>query len=188
MPKNYNLRRLMLGMLNKRELSKLELFDEIRRESEISTSDKTLNESLMSLLKENEIYITGYDFDIYDGVKRIQSLRTEGLVFGRVKLNFVEIENIIAQLETTDVETVKKASYKLKMLFRKKFEELEYKNISEGITEDFDAFFNRTIYYIKSQKKEQKDSLWNKLAWSLSNDNGSDDIFLNIIKYVKYHS
>ncbi|AEG18525.1 hypothetical protein MSWAN_1511 [Methanobacterium paludis] len=177
----------MLEMLDKRELSKIELFDEIRRESEISTSDKTLNESLMSLLKENEIYITGYDFDIYDGVKRIQSIRTEGLVFGRVKLNFVEIENLIAQLETTDVETVKKASYKLKMLFRKKFEELEYKNISEGITEDFDAFFNRTIYYIKSQKKEQKDSLWNKLAWSLSNDNGSDDIFLNIINYVKYH-
>ena len=55
MPKNYNLRRLMLEMLDRKELSKLELFDEVRRESEISRFDKTLNESLMSLLKENEL-------------------------------------------------------------------------------------------------------------------------------------
>ncbi len=174
----------MLEMLDKMELSKLELFDEIRKESEISTSDKTLNESLMSLLKENEIYITGYDFNVYGSVKRIQSIRTEGLVFGRVKLDFVEIENLITQLESSDVENVKKASYKLKMLFRKKFEELKDEDISEGITEDFDAFFNKTIYYIKSQKEEQKNSLWNKFAWSLSDDNRSKGIFLNLITYL----
>jgi hypothetical protein len=34
------------------ELSKLELFDEAKIESEISTSDKTLKKSLMSSLKE----------------------------------------------------------------------------------------------------------------------------------------
>ena len=34
MPKNYNLRKLMIELLEKRELSKIELFDEVRKNVE----------------------------------------------------------------------------------------------------------------------------------------------------------
>ncbi|UTB33252.1 MAG: hypothetical protein NKF70_02985 [Methanobacterium sp. ERen5] len=52
MPKNYNMKEIILELLDGRELSKKGLLEEIRRESERSTSDKTLNESLMALLRE----------------------------------------------------------------------------------------------------------------------------------------
>jgi len=46
----------------------------------------------MSLLKEKKIYITNYDFSIYEGVKRIQSIKPDGIVFGMMKTDFVEIK------------------------------------------------------------------------------------------------
>ena len=80
MPKNYNLKELILENLDGKELSKKTLLESIRRGSERSTSDKTLNESLMSLLKERKIYITNYDFSIYEGIKRIQSIKPDGIL------------------------------------------------------------------------------------------------------------
>ena len=47
MPKNYNLKELILQLLSEGELSKKELMMEIRRESDNPVSDKTINESLM---------------------------------------------------------------------------------------------------------------------------------------------
>ena len=55
MPKNYNMKETILELLASRELSKKELLDIIRKKSERSTSDKTLNESLMVLLKEKKV-------------------------------------------------------------------------------------------------------------------------------------
>ena len=104
MPKNYNMKEIILELLAGKELSKKELLENIRKESLRSTSDKTLNESLMMLLKERKIYITNYDFSIYDGVKRIQSIKPEGIVFGLMKTDFVEIETLIKLLESDDVE------------------------------------------------------------------------------------
>ena len=184
MPKNYNLRKLMIELLEKRELSKMELFDEVRKKSEISTSDKTLNESLMSLLKENEIYITGYDFDIYNGVKRIQSIRTEGLIFGRVKLDFVEVDTITKKLESNDAEEVKEASYKLKRIFQIKMDELEVKGT---LLDQFsvDDLFNKTIYYINSQNPDQSRILLKKFAWSLCSEKGSVELFKNLMNYIQ---
>ena len=66
MPKNYNMKEIILELLDGKELSKKELLEDIRNKSNRSTSDKTLNESLMILLKEKKIYITSYDFGIYE--------------------------------------------------------------------------------------------------------------------------
>lgn len=183
MPKNYNMKEIILELLDGRELSKKELLEEIRRESERSTSDKTLNESLMTLLKEKRIYITNYDFSIYNDVKRIQSIKPEGIVFGLMKTDFVEIETLIKLLESNDVDEVKTASSKLKMNFRNKMEELRLRE-SLFRDEDLDTLFNRTIFYIYSQSEDQKRILINKLAWSLSNENGSLDLFEDLLNFM----
>jgi hypothetical protein len=48
-----------------------------------------------------------------------------------------------------------------------------------------DDIFNRMIYYMDSQKEDQKRVLLKKLAWSLSNEKGSDKTFKNILVYVQ---
>lgn len=187
MPKNYNMKETILELLDGRELSKKELLEEIRRESERSTSDKTLNESLMTLLREKRIYITNYDFSIYNDVKRIQSIKPEGIVFGLMKTDFVEIETLIKLLESNDVDEVKVASSKLKMNFRNKMDELNFRESSIK-NEDLDALFNRIIFYIYSQSEDQKRILINKLAWSLSNENGSLDLFEDLLNFIDHQT
>jgi hypothetical protein len=184
MPKNYNLKELILESLDGNELSKKTLLESIRKGSERSTSDKTLNESLMSLLKEKRIYITNYDFSIYDGVKRIQSIKPDGIVFGLMKTDFVEIETLIKQLESNDVNTVQNASSKLKRNFRNKIYELKSRG-EFNVRDDIDTVFNKTIFYIYSQSEEQKRILINKFAWSLSNEEGSTNLFDDIIEYME---
>jgi hypothetical protein len=41
------------------------------RNSKMNISDKTFNESLMTLLKDGKVCMIGYDFGIYQDVKRI---------------------------------------------------------------------------------------------------------------------
>ena len=182
MPKNYNFKGSILELLDDKELSKKEIFNEIRSESEVLTSDKTLNESLMALLKDGKIYITGYDFNVYNGVKRIQSIKTEGLIFGRVKLDFIELSALIKQLESSDVAEVNDASLKLKSIFKMRVNEVGDDSINLN---GLDDLFNRMIYYMDSQKEDQKRVLLKKLAWSLSNEKGSDKTFKNILVYVQ---
>jgi len=183
MPKNYNLKELIIERLDGKELSKKTLLESIRKGSERSTSDKTLNESLMSLLKERKIYITNYDFSIYEGIKRIQSIKPDGIVFGMMKTDFVEIETLIKQLESRDVNLVQNASSKLKRNFRIKIDELRSRG-GFDLDEDVDTIFNKTIFYIYSQPEEQKRILINKFAWSLSNEDGSTDLFMDIYDYM----
>jgi SOS response regulatory protein OraA/RecX len=187
MPKNYNMKEIILELLAARELSKKELLENIRKKSERSTSDKTLNESLMVLLKENKIYITNYDFSIYNGVKRIQSIKPEGIVFGLMKTDFVEIETLIKLLENDDVDVVRNASSKLKKNFRNKIDDLKSRHSFE-MEEDIDTLFNKTIFYIYSQTEDQKRILINKFAWSLSNEEGSVDLFEDILNYMDAQS
>lgn len=184
MPKNYNLKELIIESLEGKELSKKTLLESIRKGSERSTSDKTLNESLMSLLKEKKIYITNYDFSIYDGVKRIQSIKPDGIVFGMMKTDFVEIETLLKQLESNDVNTVQNSSSKLKRNFRIKIDELKSRG-EFNLKEDIDTIFNKTIFYIYSQSEEQKRILINKFAWSLSNEEGATDLFIDILDYME---
>lgn len=184
MPKNYNLRKVILDVLEKDELSKKKILEIIRSQSVVTTSDKTFNESLMSLLREGKIYIADYDFSIYDGVKRIQSIRPEGIVFGISRMDFVEIETVIKQMESNDHEEVYKASKNLKRVFRRKIDEIQ----SEGgqvIETGADSLFNQTIFYMNSLGEEPKRNLRNKLAWSLSNNKGSLDLFKSIVSFIQ---
>ncbi|BDZ69128.1 hypothetical protein [Methanobacterium ferruginis] len=184
MPKNYNLRKLILEVLEGDELSKRKILEIIRSRSGIGTSDKTFNESLMALLREGQIYIADYDFTIYDGVKRIQSIRPDGVVFGVSRMDFVEIETILKQMESKDHEEVYRASKNLKRIFRRKIDEVQNDgtlNIGNGS----DSLFNQTIFYMNSMGEEPKRSFRNKLAWSLSNNNGSLELFKSIVSFIQ---
>ncbi len=184
MPRNYKLKELILQTLDEKELSKKELLGYIMRNSHMNISDKTFNESLMNLLKDGKICMIGYDFGIYQDVKRIQSIRPDGIIFSLVKTDFFEIESLIKKLGSGNEEEVKNSSYKLKRIFRNKIKELE----DEGILvemESADTLFNRIIYYIDSQPEKQKKILTTKLAWSLSDVEGEDNFLEDILKYIK---
>ena len=184
MPRNYKLKELILEELDKRELSKKELLSHIIKNSDINISDKTFNESLMNLLKEGKICMIGYDFDVYHGVKRIQSIRTDGIIFSPVKTDFFEIETLIKKLESTDEEEVKNSSYKIKRIFRNKIKELEEKGVSlDG--DGADSIFSRIVFYIDSQPEKQKKILTTKFAWSLSDVEGEDEFLEDVLKYIK---
>lgn len=184
MPKNYNLRSLILEVLEGNELSKKRILEVIRSRSGVGTSDKTFNESLMSLLREGEIYIADYDFTIYDGVKRIQSIRPDGIVFGVSRMDFVEIETVLKQMESNDHEEVYRASKNLKRIFRRKIDEIQ-KEGNMAMDMGADSLFNQTIFYMNSLGEEPKRSLRNKLAWSLSNNKGSLELFKSIASFVE---
>lgn len=182
-----NLRDLTLEVIQENELSKKRILDEIRKKSGKSVSDKTLNEILMNLLKDGEIYITGYDFDVYSGMKRIQSIKAEGIIFGQTKTNPLEIGLLINQLESNDSQDVKDASHKLKIIFRGKIDELKNNDFNEAGARNVNLLFNKIIYYINNQPKDQKTVLINKLAWSLSNEEGSIDLLKSLISYISTH-
>ena len=183
MPRNYKLKELILESLDERELSKKELLDHIIEKSDTNISDKTFNESLMILLKDGKICMIGYDFDVYHGVKRIQSIRPDGIIFSIVKTDFFEIETLIKKLDGSE-EEVKNSSFKIKRIFRNKIRELQ----ENGVTLDSggaDTLFNRIIYYIDSQPDKQKKILTTKFAWSLSDVEGEDGFLEDILNYIK---
>ncbi len=186
MPRNYNLRELTIELIEKKELSKKRILEEIRKKSGKPVSDKTLNEILMNLLKDKEIYIAGYDFDVYKGMKRIQSIKADGIVFGLVKTDPMEISLLINRLESENPAEVKNALSELKIIFKNKIDKL-YSPIvpSETEMQDVNELFNKTVFYIKSQSHDQEITLKNKLAWSLSDEEGSRELFEHFINYIK---
>jgi hypothetical protein len=183
MPKNYNLRDFILEVIGEKELSKREILFRIRNKSELTTSDKTFNESLMGLLRDGKIYISDYDFSIYEGVKRIQSIRPEGIVFGVTKTDFIEIENMLKQMEGSSPKEVKKASRNINRIFRRKLEEAQSKGFLD-LDESSEILLNKTIFYLNSRPEDQRQALRSKLAWSLSNSKGAISLFKEIVLYV----
>jgi len=184
MSKNRKLKELTLKRIGENELSRKKLLEEIRKQSNIS--DKTLNEILMSFLKEGKIYITGYDFNVYDGIKRIQSIKSDGIVFGVIKTDPLDIGLLINQLESDDSEKVKEASHRLKIIFRGKIDEIKNQDSPEDVNlKSPTLLFNKIIYYLNTQPQDQKIVLRNKLAWSLSSEEGSTDLLKNLINYIK---
>ena len=83
MSKKYNVKSLILELLYENDLAKHDLSRKIKTIYGLSISDKTLNESLVKLLRNSEIYVVGYDLSIYDGVKRVQSLKSDGIIFSK---------------------------------------------------------------------------------------------------------
>jgi hypothetical protein len=191
MPRNYRLKESILQVLDKKELSKKELLEYIKKNSKMNISDKTFNESLMTLLKEGKLCMIGYDFSIYQDVKRIQSIRPDGIIFSLVKTDFFEIESLLKKLDTGNEEEVKNASYKLRRIFRNRIlEKQEEGTLKEEIDtllggESVDAVFNKIIFYIDSQPEKQKRILKTKLAWSLSDVESEDNFLEDILKYIK---
>ena len=186
MSKNHQLKELTLKIIGESELSRKKLLEEIRKQSNIS--DKTLNEILMSFLKEGKIYITGYDFDVYNGIKRIQSIKSDGIIFGVMKTDPLDISMLIGQLESNDSEKVKEASHKLKIIFRGKIDEIKNQIPQDANIKNTTLLFNRIIYYLNTQPQDQKTVLKNKLAWSLSSEKGSTDLLKNLISYIESQS
>jgi len=192
MPRNYKLKEAILQALDEKELSRKELLGYIMRNSKMNISDKTFNESLMNLLKEGKICMIGYDFGIYHDVKRIQSIRPDGIIFSLVKTDFFEIESLIKKLDSGNEEEVRTASYKLRRIFRNKIKEMEeegtlLKENSGSLlrADSVDTLFNRMIFYIDSQPEKQKKILTTKLAWSLSDVESEDNFLEDILKYIK---
>ncbi len=192
MPRNYKLKESILHALDEKELSRKELLGYIMRNSKMNISDKTFNESLMTLMKDGKVCMIGYDFGIYQDVKRIQSIRPDGIIFSVVKTDFFEIESLIKKLDSGNEEEVKNASYKLRRIFRNKIQELEEEGIlkeenTESLLggESVDTLFNRIIFYIDSQPEKQKKILTTKLAWSLSDVESEDNFLEDILKYIK---
>lgn len=191
MPRNYKLKEAILQALDEKELSRKELLGYIMRNSKMNISDKTFNESLMNLLKEGKICMIGYDFGIYHDVKRIQSIRPDGIIFSLVKTDFFEIESLIKKLDSGNEDEVKTASYKLRRIFRNKIEEMGEEGALLENTDSLlgadsvDTLFNRMIFYIDSQPEKQKKILTTKLAWSLSDVESEDNFLEDILKYIK---
>jgi DNA-binding PadR family transcriptional regulator len=178
MLEKYSFRELILNILEEKELSKKEILDEIRGRSDRRISNKTLNENLMGLLKEGKIDIIDYDFQIYDGIKRIQSIKADGVVFSLVKNDIIEINFLITQLDSNEPNEVREASYKLKKLFKKKMKDTKIQE------EDINKVFNKTLSFVNSQPEDQKRILTSRLALSLSNEEGSDEIFKRLMELV----
>lgn len=191
MPRNYKLKESILQALDEKELSRKELLGHIMRNSKMNISDKTFNESLMNLLREGKICMIGYDFGIYHDVKRIQSIRPDGIIFSLVKTDFFEIESLIKKLDSGNEDEVKTASYKLRRIFRNKIKEMEEEGALLEDTDSLlgadsvDTLFNRMIFYIDSQPEKQKKILTTKLAWSLSDVESEDNFLEDILKYIK---
>lgn len=91
MPRKYNIDRVILEVLQEGDLSRVELGERIRSEIGFAVTDKTINEAIFKLLKASRITVTGYDLGVYDGVERVQSLKPDGIVFGLVQRDPVEM-------------------------------------------------------------------------------------------------
>jgi hypothetical protein len=105
-----------------------------------------------------------------------------------MQTNPLEIGLLINQLESKDSLEVKESSNKLKMIFRGKIDELKNNDFNDEIEiKNVNLLFNKIIYYINNQAKDQKTVLINKLAWSLSNEDGSADLLKSLISYINSH-
>ena len=124
MPKKYEVQKFILQALERKDLSKMDLLHNTRKESGFSISDKTLNESLIHLLRQNKVGVVGYDLAIYDGIKRVQSMKADGIIFSRFKNDPFEVGILIGKLESEDIEDARKAMHRLKMIFKNKISTL----------------------------------------------------------------
>lgn len=183
MPKKSNLKKTVLKILEEKDLSKKEINLELKEVYNKNFSDKTLNEVLVKLLREEKIDVVGYDLSIYEGMKRVQSLKPEGMIFGSIKIEQLEMEFLFKKLESEDLETIKKAYTQLKNIFFKRLKSVEktdyLKKYDININEEI---FENLIYYINSQELEQKITLKEKFIHALSNKEGSDKLLAQIIQ------
>ncbi|GAB4310215.1 MAG: hypothetical protein Kow0019_07970 [Methanobacteriaceae archaeon] len=189
MPKKSNLKDTVLNLLKDKDLSRKDINLALREVYSKKFSDKTLNEVLVKLLREEKIGVVGYDLNIYNGMKRVQSLKPDGMIFGSFKYEQFEMEILFKKLDSEDLETVKNAHSQLKKIFFNRLKTIEEKNnLKQYDIEIKEEIFENLIYYINSQDQEQKNTLKEKLIWALSNKEDSDKLLAQIIKLSALYS
>ena len=142
MPKKSNLKNIVQELLEDKNLSKKEITSELKEVYNKNFSDKTLNEVLVKLLRDEKIDVVGYDLSIYGGMKRVQSLKPDGMIFGSLKIEQIQIEILFKKLESENIGTVKKAHSQLKKFFCRRLKSLKQKNYLEK----YDININNTIF------------------------------------------
>ena len=81
MPRKYNIDQIILRLLADHDLSRQDIAEKIRETLNRPVSDKSINEALMKLLEDRRIQVVDYDLSVYNDVKRIQSIKSDGIVF-----------------------------------------------------------------------------------------------------------
>ncbi len=176
MPRKYNIDRVILEILQEGDLSRSEIGNKIRSEHGFSVTDKTVNEAIFKLLKNNRITVTGYDISIYDGVERVQSLKPDGIVFGIVQRDPIEMNILIRKLESENLHESESALKRLKKIFMAKTAEM-------GV--DAEGIFRMIINEILSLDPDQKRVITQKLAVALSDDEEASEQLKHLITYFE---
>jgi len=189
MPKKSNLKNIVQELLEDKDLSKKEITSELKEVYNKNFSDKTLNEVLVKLLRDEKIDVVGYDLSIYDGMRRVQSLKPDGMIFGSLKIEQIQIEILFKKLESENIGTVKKAHSQLKKIFCRRLKSLKQKNYLEKYDIKINnTIFDDVIHYINSQELEQKRTLKEKFIWALANKEDSSKLLTQIIQLSQLYS
>jgi hypothetical protein len=175
-PRKYNIDQIILRILAEGDLSRQEIAEKTREALGRPVSDKSINEALMKLLEEGKIQVVDYDLSVYNSVKRIQSIRSDGIVFGVVRKDPFEVFMLFRRMESGDVGEAERAYRKLRTLFRAKMEVAGIKDYT---------LFDKIIHEIFILDPKNKDRIIRRLSWALSNEKGSLGEFEDLIHYFK---
>lgn len=123
-------REKIVDVLQDKSLNYSELYNAVEIEVKKEIKDigdralKKFNGPLMKLLNEDKILVIGYDKSV-GPKKRVQSFHLDGLIFTLVKTDPLEIYPLIAGLNDSNIDNVKKSYYELINIFRKKIGDYE---------------------------------------------------------------
>ncbi|MDI6643665.1 MAG: hypothetical protein QME14_01295 [Methanobacteriaceae archaeon] len=184
MPKQSKLKDILLKILKDRTLSKKQILDELIKISDKKYSDKTINEALFKLLKEGKIDVVGYDLSIYDGIKRVQSLKSEGIMFTSIKQDLIDIEIMFKNLDSDEPDIVKNSYYSLRKIFMNRWSKIESNDLMK-VDHDIETIYDNLLNYINTQESEVKRNLIKKYAIAFSDKEESDKILLQLIELSK---
>ena len=183
MPRKYEVHHVIIQSLEEKDLSRVDLLKQVRKKSGLTVSDKTLNEALMRLLRDNKITVTGYDIGIYEGISRVQSMKSDGIIFSKVNTDPIEIGIFLKKLESDNLEEAKKALHKLKILFRIKMN-LISGNENSG-PEKLDEMFTKILRYMNTQDLNQKRIITQRLSWALSDEKDSKETLKQLVAALR---
>ncbi|KAF5089339.1 hypothetical protein [Methanobacterium aggregans] len=171
-------RDLIIETLEKKELSKKQILNEVSARTNREISSKALNENIMHLLREEKVEIVGYDFNIYEGKKRIQSIRSDGVVFSLVKRDIINMNLLLKKFGSDIPEDSMEACYQIKRAMNQKLQTMNDPNLN------LNRFFNKTYLFLNSQDEVHRRKLISKLAFVLSNEEGSDEMFKQMLHLI----
>ncbi|MDI6881504.1 MAG: hypothetical protein QMC86_01515 [Methanothermobacter sp.] len=176
MPRKYNIDQIILRLLAEDDLSRREIAEKTREALGKSVSDKSINEALMKLLEDGKVQVVDYDLSVYNSVKRIQSIKSDGIVFGLMRKDPFKIFMLFRRMESEDAGEAERAYKKLRRLFRAKMAVAGMKDYT---------LFDRMMNEIFIMDSKNKDRIIRRLSWALSDEKGSLDYFKDLIHYYK---